>query len=255
MLGDSADSGGSARGESSIRAGDFQAFNAPLCPICCKKLSIHEQAIGKTCAEKRCKDRFLRDRLQQERDAYRQLKEAALQHLAQAVASESFATDSVCENDETRMPVGIMPSDDRKLLPMHEKRVRRFRDRLMRIISQAAVIVYGGEKSLCSESDPALAGESWSSYRAIVGGSCGTCRGQCCFQGTDHASIQVRTIVDHMRRHPDQRPSDVLQTTWPILAAKRMTNRASSMARAVVACHAKCGLVSATNIIAKGSTI
>lgn len=220
MLGDSADSGGSARGESSIRAGDFQAFNAPLCPVCCKKLSIHEQAIGKTCAEKRCKDRFLRDRLQQERDAYRQLEEAALQHLAQAVASESFATDSVCENDETRMPVGIMPSNDRKLLPMHEKRVRRFRDRLMRIISQAAVIVYGGEKSLCSESDPAAADESRSSYRAIVGGSCGTCRGQCCFQGTDHAFIQVRTIVDHMRRHPDQRPSDVLQTYMAHLGGK-----------------------------------
>ena len=64
MLGDSADSGGSARGESSIRAGDFQAFNAPLCPVCCKKLSIHEQAIDKTCAEKRCKDQRPSDVLQ-----------------------------------------------------------------------------------------------------------------------------------------------------------------------------------------------
>ncbi|WP_372894229.1 hypothetical protein [Stieleria sp.] len=117
-------------------------------------------------------------------------------------------SDSIPARGDRRL--GVLPSNQRRLVGISKRQLRPFIDRLMGVISRAAAIRFGKatlEDDGAGNQTPA---DLSPSQLAILGNGCAVCRGHCCFQGRGHAFIHVETVLGYMQRHPDQRPRDVL---------------------------------------------
>lgn len=182
---------------------NFHAFNTGHCIFCRQSLSVHERATGETCGAARCKNRALRANLRAQAQLQSTLRTRARARLDSVARSQAIAAHE-------QLAIGILPSNDRRQANLPAKRIGRFRDRLMQIISQAAAIrssTDGGDET----TDDSVAAEEFSTpEQAILGNACAVCRGDCCSQGGDHGFIQVETIIDYMARHPQRRPRDIL---------------------------------------------
>lgn len=193
-------------------------LSTKYCAVCGHPLSVHERAAGETCADPRCKHTQLTRQLQRQHEQYLALEEKA-QVLKQA-AAQAFGVP--CGK---QMPVAIVPSNERPLVNLPERRRRVFRDRLQRVISKAASQVYGHaprDPQDAGEDRPDVdaAGDPEPPHQGLLGAACAICRGHCCAQGGDHAFLHPKAIRRYMARHPEERPRHILDAYLARLGAR-----------------------------------
>ena len=176
--------------------------------ICQNPLTVHQQVAGKTCDQSPCQQRHLRNVLRTRHEQELVLRRKSLEFRDAAVWSMGVT-------EPAHVSLAILPSNDRRVANLPEKRVRGFRDRLMRVISEAVVSDREDNSSDSIEKEEADA-----SQVNILSQACATCRGHCCSQGADHAFINVETIHRYQRMHPRQRPRDILQVYLSCLGKK-----------------------------------
>lgn len=191
----------------------FRKHNAKQCSVCDQPLSIHEQVVGETCSQASCKTQFLRVRIQTERTLQTELRNKA------TALRDSVAKSRKIDAPE-RIALGILPSNERRVTDLPQKRIRIFRDRLMGIISQAAAIRFGSDPQRPAADTRPPAESPDNKSMSVLGNACATCGGDCCRQGGDHAFIRVETIVGFMDRRPELRPRHVLQAYMSRLGHK-----------------------------------
>ncbi|MCO6456071.1 MAG: hypothetical protein J5I93_12295, partial [Pirellulaceae bacterium] len=79
-----------------------------------------------TCQRAACQQQRLRQQLQQRSDLLRQWRQQALDWQHQWAG------------EQTAWPVAVLPANERRLSNLPEKRRRRFRDHLLRVVSEGA---------------------------------------------------------------------------------------------------------------------
>ena len=184
-------------------ATNHKSLSAHRCVICGVTLNVHEQTRGKTCARVDCKNEQIRNEATKEARRKHDLEQRALEIEA------SLLGQRTTDDDEKRLLV-VLPSNDRRLVPLDKRSLREFLDRLMTVISQAAAVRYG--KAELEEEPSVYDNERPISddHLATLGHGCAVCRGHCCRQGRGHAFIYVSTVLKYMEQNPTQRPRDVL---------------------------------------------
>ncbi len=186
--------------------------NSAKCQICDRVLSVHERAVGATCRLPQCKHIALR-------------RELATQAKVKAdlVAKVHRYRDFVFRERKCRQECPdavILPANTRAIQSLQGKRIRLFRDRLMRQISVAMVMRY---KVRALSRKQQVNEEHESNSSTIVASACATCQGDCCAQGEEHAFIQPETILRYMKIFPDLRPIEILAKYMACLPAKTYT--------------------------------
>jgi hypothetical protein len=173
------------------------------CKVCGRRLSSRESAAG-VCASLECRykvDEPIRERRRQEHAAHMQRAGELRDRQAARLG---------LEEPETYLPA-VIPSFERRVTNLPERRRRAFRDFLNRLISEATE-----SRASSSSSDagppaaPAPPGARELERRAVLARACAVCQGYCCGFGGNHAYLSVETIRRYMAEHPDQRPRDVL---------------------------------------------
>ncbi|MEM9057364.1 MAG: hypothetical protein AAGD86_07800 [Pseudomonadota bacterium] len=184
------------------------------CTVCAAALTVHERAVGNTCARPACRQaRIKRDAaeaLALRRDQQASARALLAQREPEVAAAVHF--------------VAIVPSSDRPVTTLPARRISRFRHRLMRVITRAAerrwgtVTVDSGEDAYPGEAPALAAGDN-----RVLGTACATCRGHCCEPGGDHAFLHPHTVLRYWERHPTHRPAEVLDAYLSRLPPKAVS--------------------------------
>lgn len=112
------------------------------------------------------------------------------------------------EPDVERFALALLPSNGRRISNLPERRRRRLRDHLNRLVGAAAAQAARRESApVPARAEPEESAEEL----AVLGAGCATCRGHCCPQGGDHAFLDVTALRRHLAEHPDARPRQVLE--------------------------------------------
>jgi hypothetical protein len=131
---------------------------------------------------------------------------ATLEHLTPGHAPDRF--------QRLTLPRG--PSQQSNLA---QRRRRRYRDLLNRLIAQA-VVSQAPPPDLSEHVSPPVQDEG---AAQLAGQVCALCQGGCCTKGGDSAYLSVDTIRRVMALHPQWRPRDVLSAYLDRLSAKTQT--------------------------------
>ena len=114
------------------------------------------------------------------------------------------------EEPESYLPA-VIPSFERRVTNLPDRRRRAFRDFLNRLISEASESRASSSPSGAARpTDPAPPSARELDLRAVLGKACAICQGYCCGFGGNHAYLTVETMQRYLAEHPDQRPRDVL---------------------------------------------
>jgi len=178
------------------------------CTVCGRLLDVHEAAAGVTCRDRRCGHEQLKRALQE-----RARVAAAIRQRLEGVRDHASGVFRI--GDAQSLTLADLPSNDRALRPLPEKRRREFRDNLTRSISRAAASLYGTSvRAHEAEWDDGPASptiEPTNGELQLLGGGCAICRGHCCEQGATHAFLNPVEIRRYMLDRPGQRPRHVLE--------------------------------------------
>jgi hypothetical protein len=191
-------------------------FSNASCQICGVELSSPLQRLEGVCGDAKCRLAWA-GRLQARRNAEIQRQRIERNQIAAAHRDREALRLGVFDARSVQ-PVAV-PANLRNIVNLAERRKWAFRDFLTELISQAAAIraksgdpPHGETAADCAPSLPALA--------TLLGRGCATCRGRCCNGGGTHAYLAVDTILGYMRKHPKQRPRDVLEAYLSLLPHK-----------------------------------
>jgi hypothetical protein len=168
------------------------AAKRDTCAVCAGPLTLHEKLLWGVCQQYACR--------QSER-------------MGRLTARRETCARRLGIDDPESFPLACVPSNERLIRNLPERRRRRFRDFVTRLISEATAHSDGSAPGPEPGRVPrslALHGESGDEL-ALLAHACTTCGGYCCHQGRDHAFLDVDTIRRYMAEHPEQRPRHVLE--------------------------------------------
>jgi len=167
------------------------------CGVCGRIMTVHQQAVGVTCDRRRCKHEQLKRSL---RDHH--LRATAIRERLERIRDR--AARAMPDADGDSLPLAVLPSNDRRLTRLPEKRRRAFRDYLERSIDEATA------SASDSRSPPEPRGETpTAAEMSVLGHGCATCRGACCEQGGDHAFLNAEQMRRRMARDPHIKPGEL----------------------------------------------
>jgi hypothetical protein len=168
------------------------AAKKDTCAVCAGPLTLHEKLLWGICHQYACRHTYRIQRLTARREA----------------SGRTLGID-----DPESFPLAFVPSNERPIRNLPERRRRRFRDFVTHLISE--VTAHGGGSA--PEPEPfrvprslAFHGES-ADELALLANACSTCGGDCCYPGRDQAFLDVDTMRRYMAEHPEQRPRHVLE--------------------------------------------
>ena len=177
-------------------------FLAALCAICDRPLTVHQQAVGPTCDDARCKHQQLKKRLRVD-------AESAARVRAKLVVLRDRALRTLALNG-VPLPMAALPSNDRVMTQLSEERRAKFREYLTGSIAEAVRRAAAAEPP-AEEDDRQLGSSPSNAEKRVMGQGCATCRGSCCEAGAHHAFLNPEQIQKQMRRHPELSPDDMLE--------------------------------------------
>ena len=186
---------------------------ASTCAVCGAPLTVSERLRGGICARPACGWAQVRRRLRKEANALERAREAAARWHRQC--SDAWSPDAEQADGAAGRPAPtvLLPVNTRRLVPLPERRRRRFRDYFTRSLSAAAAAHASrrGDRGEASESgiSPFPRVED-AATRTMLAQACGVCRGHCCAQGGEHAFQRPEVVRAYLSRHVGLRPRDVL---------------------------------------------
>lgn len=207
------------------------------CVICQQPLSVHRRAVADTCQRAACQQQRLRQQLQQRSDLLRQWGQQAVRWQQQWAARQTphcdaphidapgveppLSADPAPVGEQTAWPVAVLPANERRLSNLPEKRRRRFREHLLRVVSEGAARHASHSPPTDDEPGMNLPAESAAvSLLPVLGNACGTCRGYCCHQGGEHAFLHPETMRRHLDQRPGIRPAQLVELYLSYLGPK-----------------------------------
>lgn len=116
--------------------------------------------------------------------------------------------------DPRSLPLVLLPANRTASNRLSEKRKRRFRAHLERVVAEAFASPRLPEAALCEETTPASHDLEW------IAKACGTCRGRCCHAGGEHAFVDIATVHRYLRAHPEADPEGVVEDYFGRLAER-----------------------------------
>ncbi|MBY0395505.1 MAG: hypothetical protein K2X91_03410 [Thermoleophilia bacterium] len=170
-----------------------------VCSVCGRRLPPQQLGL-RSCATRDCREAAAA--AEREREHRRRIE---LERRALALRERAGGTLGV--RDPGAYPLTVIPSSKQVLANIPERRRRKFRDTLNRLISEAAAA--GPPPPPTPDAEPAPPPES-TGTAAALNAACGLCRGWCCEQGGDHAYLTIETLRRVLHREPKPRPRDVL---------------------------------------------
>ena len=155
-------------------------------------MTVHQQVSGEVCDDPRCRHSLIH--LPGKRAAEHRARVAAFLELS----------------SPEDLPLAAVPSYDRRIGNLPEKRRRWFRDHLNRQISLSV------ERSSEVVDDPHGSpdppeSQPTETQQAALTQACGTCRGYCCSLGGDRAWVDVAAMRSYLLNHPGIRPRALLE--------------------------------------------
>lgn len=166
----------------------------PACAVCSKP--VRRARSGPTlCGARVCRRTWLgADLLAGERRQRKRVHDEAVR-IADAIndtisgglgdASEQAGGPQRMPDRAARLPLAVLPSNDRVTATMPRELRERFLARLAPKI----------ERAMTLEVAPQHAGDRATALDNLLGAACATCRGDCCTGGTDHAHLDVESLA------------------------------------------------------------
>lgn len=111
------------------------------------------------------------------------------------------------------LPLVLLPANRASLRALHERRKKRFRAHLVRVVEEAF-----GTPVLPLAAPADLGDSPW------IQQACAVCRGRCCHAGADHAFLDVPTIHRYRRAHPEASPEEVIEAYRSRLGEEALEN-------------------------------
>ena len=116
--------------------------------------------------------------------------------------------EALGETDAASFPLAIVRFNGHRVVNLQEGRRRAFRDRLNRLVSEAArqAASRGAEPPT-----PRAQPDASPRQLAVLATACAVCMGHCCTLGKGHAFLDAETLRRYMAEHPEARPRDVFE--------------------------------------------
>jgi len=173
------------------------------CVVCGSAITLHQGLRGNICADPQCQHTLVR-RQQRARARMHERTQSAVARWRRQFPS---AGDAAAEE-----PMVLLPANTKRLVPLPERRRRRFREYFTRSLSLAAArnAGLGGRTGAPEEPDRRSCSAEVPATLAMLGSACAVCRGYCCAQGGDHAFQRPEVVRAYLLQHPELRPRDVL---------------------------------------------
>jgi hypothetical protein len=178
------------------------------CEVCGRSMTVHQQVVGATCDHPRCKHEQLKRSLRAQHQCA-----AAVRERLERIRDRAVRTLPVADGGP--FPLAVLPSNDRRLANLPEKRRRAFREYLDRSIREAAASPLETEAEPEQRSEQPTAAEM-----SVMGNGCATCRGHCCEQGGDHAFLNIEQMRLRMVRDRRLQPGELLEYYLSMLPAR-----------------------------------
>jgi hypothetical protein len=116
--------------------------------------------------------------------------------------------EALGETDAASFPLAILPFNGHRVANLQEWRRRAFRDRLNRVVSEAAQQAASrGAEPPTPRAQPVAS----SRQLAVLAAACAVCKGYCCTMVKMHAFLDAETLLRYMAEHPEARPRDVFE--------------------------------------------
>jgi hypothetical protein len=181
-----------------------QPTSTRLCAVCGTALSVHRRVVGDTCENRTCQQVRLRQTLQAQSERHRAWREQAEDRARQPGSDDPQST-------QPELPVAFVPVNELPIVNLPEKRKRRFRDHLLRVVSQAVAQHLTAAPREGTEPGSRLEERALDPQQLqVLGGVCGTCRGHCCPDGGERAFLHPETIRRFIDQHPEMRPRQIV---------------------------------------------
>ncbi len=177
-------------------------WHQDTCAVCGIAITVHQGVRGNICADPKCQSVLVRRRQSALARAQERIQSAVARWRRQFPSTGDVAAE----------PMLLLPVNTKRLVPLPERRRRRFRDYFARSLSLAAARNSGLPGRTAAPEEPER--HFWPVEDpvtlAMLGSACAVCRGHCCAQGGDHAFQRPEVIRAYLLRHPELRPTDVL---------------------------------------------
>ncbi len=194
-------------------APDASGGRSPCCVVCGATLTVHQQVTNGTCADRQCRWQKLKQDISREAHDIEAIRQNARRVCGNIATARDIA------NPES-MPLGILPSNERRLTNLPAGRYRVFRDYLTDSISRAAVMRYGVPDPIEQQGAEESLPDRTPRETAVLAQACTLCRGECCVAGGEHAFLRPGETLRYMLAHPNKRPRHILADYLGYLAPK-----------------------------------
>jgi len=154
------------------------------------------------------------------REAY-----ARLQGVAEATRNRSLTARGVPQTAWNQWPVAVIPKFRGRLSRLAVKRRALFLAGLADNVRGARARFVAGERVTLSElaaSTPPLTDRE-TAVHALLGATCGACRGSCCKGGANHAFLREQAMLAYMQRFPERSDDEILTHYRSYLPERTLT--------------------------------
>lgn len=111
------------------------------------------------------------------------------------------------------LPLVLLPANRSSLRSLPERREKRFRAHLHRVVEEA----FGAPV-------PPLSTEAELGDSPLIQEACAVCRGRCCHAGADHAFVDAPTVHAYRRANPEAGPEEVIEAYLSRLGEEALEN-------------------------------
>ena len=178
------------------------AADTSHCAFCGDPLPLAQAMLSTICRKSSC----LARRDHKKIEAHRQRKRQACDRLTDRIFDRMAERYHAGADGVARVRV---PVNTQSITMLSEKRKRRFRDHLQKMISNAFAGLLAGNSFGPIYRQPTKHTMT-AEQQSKLGAGCTTCRGYCCQAGQDHAFIDESVIQRFVRANPGIRPRQVL---------------------------------------------
>ncbi len=182
----------------------------PRCRFCQTPITPAQAALhGGSCADWRCRRRYLAELQQQARLAKQAAQEAWDQRILRSAALRDRAARQQLRPDAEAFVPAPLPINRQHLAPLPRRRTEAFLEHLRQVIAAGFAEPAPNTATSPADADAGPAGEG--DPAQLLEQACALCRGRCCRCGENHAYLSPELIGRYRRSHPEAGAEQVFQ--------------------------------------------
>lgn len=191
------------------------------CRVCTTPLGMTQLAMG-VCDNPQCRDEWLTQR--PARLAKREWADRVAK--AETRRDRAAARRGIPREERETWRVAVLPRNTARASTLPAPRRRAFEAHLRHCVADARARLAAGELPPPVGPAPDPTDRLWpqrEAEQALLGVACGTCRGNCCRNGDDHAFIRSDTLLAYLTRFPERGDDEIVQHYLSYIQPRTLT--------------------------------